>query len=134
MPNVLTLMNSAGQKIDFTDSDPTYEQTVTPDLIMYPVPTTTPTDKTDYSSDGAGGAYTFNLRRYEDNITITCLFRSWSVFWTLYEWTKFDETPKALTIGNKSFLVQITRLSGSIRAGQEQLVSVNIGLVVTNPA
>ncbi|MDD3091743.1 MAG: hypothetical protein PHG80_08935 [Methanoregulaceae archaeon] len=133
--DVLVLINAAGQRIDLTSSDPTFEQTLTADLAATPVPTDPPStsEPDDYSAGGAGGKVCFSLRLFDDDITLTALLRSWSIYWTIYDWAKYDENPKYLVCGAKTFCVHISRLNGVARAGQEQLISINLGLTVINP-
>lgn len=128
---ILVLTNADNVSLDLTDCDPTFEQTVTADLIDMPVPTEPPTGN-DYSGGDAGGAVAFNMLLFDDIMTITCLFKQWEYFWLLYEWMKFDERLKHLTWGEKYYAVHIKRLSGSVKPGQGTLISVNIGLRVVN--
>lgn len=133
MATNLALVNHKNEAIILTNADPTFEQTVTNNIALVSIPTEDPESAGDYSSGGAGGTVAVNLKILTDDITITCLLQNLEHYWVLYEWSKYDANPKYLVIGNKSFLVQITRLSATFKAGQASLVAINLGLRVTNP-
>lgn len=130
---LIYLQTADGYYLNFDMCDPTIEQIVTADLTVASVPTKTPTNPNNYSTSGAGGAVGYNLKLYEDTITLTGLFTSWSDYWNVYNWMKFDHRPKLFVWGPKRYTVHIRRFSGSGKAGQGQIISFNIGLVVVNP-